>query len=106
MKLTLIITACLIGAGIAGAQEKRPDLGFTGSISEADAKLKPPAITPELREIYQQARADLAEAQLAIVQAQAKLEAAVKAMQSVCPLTVDAQGKPQCAPKPEPAKAP
>lgn len=66
----------------------------------ADAP-KPPSITAEQRETYQQARADLAEAQLAVVQAQARLKAAVDAMQAVCPLVVDAQGKPQCVPQPK-----
>jgi hypothetical protein len=58
-----------------------------------------PKITSELREVYQQARADLSEAQLAVVQAQARLKAAVDAMQAVCPLALDAQQRPVCAPQ-------
>ena len=42
----------------------------------------------------------LLEAMAAHDSAQKRLDAAVKAMQAVCPLITDAQGKPQCQPEP------
>ena len=59
-----------------------------------------PKITAEMREAYFQAKADVLEAMAAHDSAQKRLDAAVKAMQAVCPLITDAQGKPQCQPEP------
>ena len=60
-----------------------------------------------MRETFFQAKADLLEAQVKLTDAQKRLDASLKEMQAVCPLTLDAQGKPQCAPPttPESAKA-
>ena len=114
LKDILIIAALLFAAycavaGIANGQDVTPGSPVnvvTGQpITVSKSTQAKPVITAELREIYQQARADSAEAQLAVTAAQARLEAAVKAMQAVCPLTVDQQGKPQCAPEPPKSEA-
>jgi hypothetical protein len=67
----------------------------------ADAP-KPPQITDAQQIAYFQARAEVAEAQAALTAAQTKLEAAVKAMQAVCPLTLDVAQRPVCQVAPEP----
>ena len=82
---TMKLTLCIMLAGLAG-----PLLG-------QDAPADQPEITSELREAYFHAKSDTLEAQLVLEAAQKRLDAAVKAMQAICPLVVDADGKPQCA---------
>ena len=70
---------------------------------------KPPQITPQISIEQQaewlQARAELAEAQLALKTAEARINAAVKDIQTVCPAVMNKAGRPECPPKPvEPAK--
>jgi hypothetical protein len=64
-----------------------------------------PAITLEQQAEWLQARAELAEAQLAVKTAEARINAAVKDIQTVCPAVMNKAGRPECPAKPvEPAK--
>ena len=75
--------------------------------SQPDKLKDPPKITAEMRETFFQAKSDLLEAQVKLTDAQKRLDASLKEMQAVCPLTLDAQGKPQCSqPAPEATKTP
>ena len=59
-----------------------------------------PHITAEQQLAYFQAKADLTEAQARAVDAQKRMDDAVKVMQAVCPLVLDEKQRPQCAPEP------
>ena len=86
----LVVTICALGFLLC----------WTGIVRGQD---KPePVITSEMREAYFQAKADVLEAQAVLEAAQKRFQAAVEIMTKTCPLILDAQGKPQCAPKPEP----
>ena len=61
---------------------------------------KPPQITLEQQAEWLQARAELAEAQLALKTAEARINAAVKDIQTVCPAVMNKAGRPECPPKP------
>lgn len=63
-----------------------------------------PKITLEQQAAWLQARAELAEARLAVAAAEAKINAIVANMQAVCPLALN-NGRPECAPQPEAKKA-
>ena len=91
--LVMLAGACIVS--IASGQE-----------TATPEPAAPPAITSEMRETYFQAKSDVLEAQVALTAAQGRLDASVKGMQAVCPLIVDAQGKPQCAPPVEPEAKP
>ena len=80
---------------------------FFASFAFGQDSAKPaPAITIEQQAEWLQARAELAEAQLAVKTAEARLNAAVKDIQAVCPAVgVNKAGRPECPPTPaEPAK--
>lgn len=63
-----------------------------------------PKITVEQQATWLQARAELAEAKLAVTAAEAKLAGIVASMQNTCPLILK-DGRPECAPiKAEPAE--
>jgi hypothetical protein len=91
MKLTtrciLILAIALVG--MAQPQPKEP---------KASTPKDQPKITAEMRETFFQAKADLLEAQAKLADAQKRMQDSVTAMQAVCQLTLDPQGKPQCAP--------
>lgn len=61
---------------------------------------KPARITLEQQAEYLQARAELAEARLAVKDAEAKISLIVSRMQGTCALQLDA-GRPQCIPQPK-----
>ena len=61
---------------------------------------QPPQITLEQQAEWLQARAELAEAQLALKTAEARINAAVKDIQTVCPAVMNKAGRPECPPKP------
>ena len=62
-----------------------------------------PKITIEQQATWLQARAELAEAKLAVTAAEAKLAGIVASMQNTCPLILK-DGRPECAPKAESEK--
>jgi hypothetical protein len=66
------------------------------------ADLPAPKITLEQQAEWLQARAELLEAQLAVKTAEGKLLVVVTKLQAVCPLVLNPQGRPECAP-PQPA---
>ena len=96
-RCTLILAIALVGM----AQQK------SAKPTEPAKPADPPKITAEMRESFFQAKADLLEAQAKLADAQKRMQDSVTAMQAVCQLTLDPQGKPQCAPPatPEVAKA-
>ena len=68
-------------------------------MTAADQMAKPePKITTEMREVYQQARADFLDYSARATDAKKRLDAAIKIMQDTCTLTQDEQGKIQCQP--------
>ena len=89
-KLTISIIAIAL-VGMAQPQQREP----------ASPPKDPPKITAEMRETFFQAKSDLLEAQAKLTDAQKRLDASLKEMQAVCPLTLDAQGKPQCQEPPK-----
>ena len=94
---TLTILAIAL-VGMAQPQPKEP---------KASTPKDQPKITVEMRETFFQAKADLLEAQAKLTDAQKRMQDSVTAMQAVCQLMLDPQGKPQCAlpATPEAAKA-
>ena len=62
-----------------------------------------PTITLEQQAEWLQARAELAEARLALKNAEARMNQIVKEIQGVCPATLNSAGRPEC---PKPAEAP
>jgi hypothetical protein len=74
-------------------------------LCRAEDKPKPPQITIEQQAEWLQARAELAEAQLALKTAEARMNAVVKEIQTVCPAVINKAGRPECPAKPvEPTK--
>ena len=98
MKLKLTIS--IVAIALVGMAQQQPK-------ETASAPKDPPKITAEMRETFFQAKADLLEAQAKLTDAQKRMQDSVTAMQAVCQLTLDPQGKPQCAPPatPEASKA-
>ncbi len=96
MKLKLTIS--IVAIALVGMAQQQP---------KETAPKDPPKITAEMRETFFQAKADLLEAQAKLTDAQKRMQDSVTAMQAVCQLTLDPQGKPQCAPPstPEASKA-
>ena len=81
-------------------------IGFAllvGFFCHAEDKPKPSQITIEQQAEWLQARAELAEAQLALKTAEARMQAVVKEIQAVCPAVINKAGRPECPP--EPAKS-
>ena len=95
LRCSLIIAIALVGM----AQQK------PAKPTELAKPADPPKITAEMREAFFQAKADLLEAQAKLTDAQKKMQDSVSTMQAVCPLMLDAQGKPQCAPPAPPTEA-
>jgi hypothetical protein len=83
-------------------------IGFAlliGLLCQAEDKPKPPQITIEQQAEWLQARAELAEAQLQLKTAEARMNAVVKEIQAVCPAVIGKTGRPECPVKPpEPTK--
>ena len=96
MKLTTIRVTLILAIALVGMAQPQP------KESKASTPKDPPKITAEMRETFFQAKSDLLEAQAKLTDAQKRLDASLKEMQAVCPLTLDAQGKPQCQ---EPSKS-
>jgi hypothetical protein len=71
------------------------------SLTALAADLPAPKITLEQQAEWLQARAELLEAQLAVKNAESRLLLVVTKLQAVCPLVLNPQGRPDCAPPPE-----
>ena len=87
----ILICSWATYAQVGGASQKAPSKEAFSAESQPE-----PTITVEMREAFQHARADVAEAQSAMVIAQQEMTEAVKVMQAVCPLTLDQQHNPKC----------
>ena len=89
MKLTLTILAIAL-VGMAQQEPAKP--------IETAKPQDPPKITSEMREAFFHAKADLQEFQAKLEDADKRMKTVVAAMQAVCPVMLDQQGTPQCAP--------
>ena len=81
---------------------------FTLAISGlalAEDKPKPPKVTIEQQAQWLQARGDLAEARLAVKNAEDRFNQIVKEIMAVCPAILNQSGRPEC-PAPKPTEAP
>ena len=100
MKHTTTRCSLILAIALAGLAQQKP-----AKPTEPAKQQDPPKITSEMRETFFQAKSDLLEAQARSADAQKRLDASLKEMQAVCPLILDAQGKPQCAPPAPPTEA-
>ena len=71
------------------------------SASLAGEKPKPPQVTIEQQAAWLQARAELAEARLALKTAEDRFNQIVREIQTVCPAILNQSGRPECPPKSE-----
>jgi hypothetical protein len=100
MKHTPTRCILILAIALAGLAQQKP-----AKPTEPAKPADPPKITAEMRETFFQAKADVLEAQAKLTDAQKRMQESVKSMEAVCPLMLDAQGKPQCAPPAPPTEA-
>jgi hypothetical protein len=99
MKFALLTVAL---AGAMWAQDKPMRDESHGILEIPATKTTVPKITAEQQVAYFQAKADVLEAQVALQLANDRLKGTVEVLTRVCPLVLDAQQRPQCAPPPAP----